>query len=436
LTATSLRDEVTELLQELLRLNTVNPPGNETRAAELLHAYLEESGVECELYAREPERANLVARIPGSAAGPRLLLLSHTDTVLADPAEWTVDPWSGALTDGHVWGRGALDMKGQVAASAVAIASLAREGFRPEGDLIFAATADEELGEGVTYGLEWLCEAHPDAVRCDYAVNEGAGARLELGGRTLYLCATAEKASSPFQLVVRGRSGHGARPGIADNALIKAARLIDRLAALEPQPELSPETEGFLAALLGHVPPAEGALEATRAVDHEAAEMLEPLLAFTLSPTMIEASPKRNVVPGRCEVTVDCRLMPDQTQAEVETALRSWLGEGEYEIVWRDGHGGTRSRRETPLWSAIESFLAEADPGAALAPTCVPGFTDSHWLRETFGTVAYGFFPLRDMSGDVASRLIHAADERIAVSDLELATGFLRHAALRIGGGS
>jgi acetylornithine deacetylase/succinyl-diaminopimelate desuccinylase-like protein len=131
----SLRDESTDLLQRLIRLDTVNPPGNETAAAELLRDYLDESGVVCELYAKVPERANLVARIPGRSGGPRLLLLSHTDTVLADAGEWQLDPWSGALRDGEIWGRGALDMKGQVAANAVAIASLAREGFEPAGDL-------------------------------------------------------------------------------------------------------------------------------------------------------------------------------------------------------------------------------------------------------------------------------------------------------------
>ena len=169
----TLREEVTTLLQELIRLNTVNPPGNETAAAELLRGYLEPFGVECELYSRVPERANLVARIRGRGDGPRLLLLSHTDTVLADPAEWTVDPWSGEVRDGQVWGRGALDMKGQVAASAVAIASLAREGFEPSGDLIFAATADEEVGDDPDFGLSWLCREHPEAVRCEYAVERG-----------------------------------------------------------------------------------------------------------------------------------------------------------------------------------------------------------------------------------------------------------------------
>ena len=429
----SLRDEVVDLLQQLIRLNTVNPPGNETQAAELLRDYLEPFGVECELYAREPERANLVARIRGRGEGPSLLLLSHTDTVLADPGEWSVDPWSGELREGHIWGRGALDMKDQVAANAVAIASLAREGFRPAGDLIFAATADEELGEGTDYGLSWLCRAHPEAVRCDYAVNEGAGDRVELGGRVLYLCSSAEKRSSPFVLHVRGRSGHSSMPGIADNALVKAARLIERLGAFTPEPRLTPETEGFLAALADRVPPAADALAAARQIDPVAAEMVEPLLGLTVAPTMIEASQKRNVIPGRCEVTVDCRLLPGQDEVEAEKVVREWLGEGDYELEWRGGQGGTRSELGTPLWTAIEDFVGGLDPGAKLAPICVAGFTDSHWLRESFGTVAYGFFPLRAMSADLAARLIHSADERIPVDDLELGVAFLRSVAQSVG---
>ncbi len=429
----TLREEVTSLLQELIRLNTVNPPGNETAAAELLRDYLEPFGVRCDLYARVPERANLVARIPGRGEGPRLLFLSHTDTVLADPSEWTVDPWSGELRDGQVWGRGALDMKGQVAASAVAIASLAREGFEPGGDLIFAATADEEVGDDPDFGLSWLCREHPDAVRAEFAVNEGAGDRVVVGGRVFYLCATAEKMSSPFVLRVHGRSGHASLPSIADNALVKAARYIERLAEFAPEPRLMPETEAFLEAVCGAAPPAGDALAAAQAVDPTAATMIEPLLALTVAPTMISASHKRNVIPALTEVTVDCRLLPGQTQADVEPALRDWLGEGDYELVWRAGQGGTRSAMQTPLWSAAESFIAEAEPGAHVAPICVAGFTDSHWLREAFGIVAYGFFPVRTMDPDLAARLVHSADERAEVDDLELGVRFLRHAARAIG---
>jgi acetylornithine deacetylase/succinyl-diaminopimelate desuccinylase-like protein len=157
---------------------------------------------------------------------------------------------------------------------------------------------------------------------------------------------------------------------------------------------------------------------------------------MTVAPTMVSASKKRNVIPGRCDVTVDCRLLPGQTEEEADRVLRAWLGEGEYDLEWRDGQGGTRSELTTPLWAAVEAFVDGLEPGARLAPICVAGFTDSHWLRESFGTVAYGFFPLRAMSSDLAARLIHSADERIPVDDLELGVEFLRHVAFAVGGES
>ncbi len=427
----SLRQEATALLQELIRVDTVNPPGNETRAAELLREYLGDHGVESELYAKIPERANLVARIPGKGGGPRLILLSHTDTVLADPAEWALDPWSGELREGQVWGRGALDMKGQVVASAVAIASLAQEGFEPGGDLIFAACADEEVGAG--FGLQWLCQAHPEAVRAEYCMNEGGGDRLVLGGRVFYACSTAEKMSSPFRIHVRGRSGHASRPGIADNALVKAAPLIERLGRFQDKPEVGPEVEAFLRAVCGEVPTADRAVETARAVHPLAGDLVEPLLGTTMAPTKIVASQKRNVIPARCDVTVDCRILPGHTQAEVEKQIRELLGEGDYELEWIEGQGGTRSPIDTPLWDVVESFVAEIEPEATVIPLLLSGFTDSHWMREAFGTVSYGFFPMRTMEAELAARLIHSADERIDVEDLELGVRFLRHAAVEVG---
>jgi acetylornithine deacetylase/succinyl-diaminopimelate desuccinylase-like protein len=419
------RDEVTALLQELLRLDTVNPPGNETRAAELLRAYFARDGIECELIARVPERANVVARLEGGD-GPTLAFLSHTDTVLADPDEWERDPWSGDLVDGEVWGRGALDMKGQVAASAVAFASLAREGFAPSGDLLFVSVADEEVGDG--FGLSWLVEAHPDAVRCDYALNEGGGERLVVGGTPVYLCGTAEKMSAPFVLRVHGRSGHASVPGIADNALVKAARYVEVLGAYAPPRELIPEATRFLQAVLGEAPPVEVALERARALDPSLGELVEPLLSLTLSPTMIDASHQRNVIPAVCEVTVDCRLLPEQTPRDVEPLIRAALGDGSYELEWIEAVGGTRSPIESPLWDALEEFTAGIEPGARLAPLVNPGFTDSHFLREAFGTVAYGYFPTT-MDAELIAKLIHSANERIAVDDLELGVEMLRAAA-------
>ena len=427
-----LREEVTELLQELIRVDTVNPPGNETAAAELLREYLEDSGVACELYAKVPDRANLVARIRGGGDGPRLALLSHTDTVLADASEWQVDPWSGELRDGEVWGRGALDMKGEVAASAVAIASLAREGFEPNGDLIFVAAADEEVN--VDYGLSWLCREHPEAVRAEYALNEGGGERILLGGKPYYLVATSEKMSAPFVVRTRGRSGHASIPSIGDNALLKAVPLVEKLGAYRNPPQHTEETEAFFRAVLGEVPPAEEAAARAAELNPLFGLYFEALLGPTYAPTQIEASQKRNVIPNLCEVTVDSRLLPGQTVAESEAIVREVLGPGEYELEWIEGVGGSRSPVESPLWDAIEEWVGGADPDAGVAPLCLSGFTDSDWMRQAFGTVAYGFCPMRAMSAEEATLLVHSANERIPVDDLELSLDFFRFAAQRICG--
>ncbi len=418
---------MTELLRELVRLDTVNPPGNETRAAEAVRSYLAGHGVACDLVARAPERANLVARLEGGD-GPSLLLMAHTDTVLADPGEWSHDPWSGDLVDGEVWGRGALDMKGHVAAAAVAFCSLAREGVRPPGDVVLALTADEEVGDVADgYGMSWLAAEQPDTVRADFALNEGGGERCVLGGKVFYLCAVAEKATAPFLVRLHGRAGHASDPHSADNALLRAGPVLEALGRLELPPVLIPEVEAFLEAVVGEAPPPEEALARARAVDRLAGELLAPLLSATLSPTMIEASRKRNVIPASCTITVDCRLLPGQAPAEVESLLRAGVP-GTWELEWieADRVGGTRSSVGTPLWHALERWVSATEPDARLVPLACGGFTDSHYVREAFGTTAYGFFPLRAMDPELVGRLVHSADERIAVDDLELAVDLFR----------
>jgi acetylornithine deacetylase/succinyl-diaminopimelate desuccinylase-like protein len=423
----TLREEVTELLRDLIRLDTVNPPGNETLAATALRDYLARNGVASELLAKTSERANLVARLPGGD-GPTLLLMAHTDTVLADPAEWTRDPWSGDLVDGEVWGRGALDMKGNVAAATVAFASLAREGVRPPGDVLLALTADEEVG--IDYGMSWLATAHPNAVRADFALNEGGGERCVLGGRVYYLCCAGEKATAPFKLRLRGRSGHASDPHTADNALLKAGPVLEALARLEPPKTLVPEVSAFLETVLGEAPPVDLALERAQALHPLAGELVAPLLSATLSPTMIEASRKRNVVPGSCVIEVDCRLLPGQEPADIEALLRAGVP-GDWEIEWivEEHVGGTRSPLDTPLWRTLQTWVDRIEPGARLAPIVLAGFTDSHYVRSAFGTSAYGFFPLRAMEPQDAARLVHSADERISVDDLEAGVDLFRHVA-------
>ena len=223
-----LERRATELLQQLIRFNTVNPPGNEAAAQDFLRDLLEAAGFECELLSAVEGRPNLIARMRAASDGPTLCLLGHVDTVLADPSQWTVDPWAGELRDGCVWGRGAIDMKSQVAAEAAAAIALAEEGWRPEaGELLLVFTCDEETG--AVEGAQWLCREHPDRVRADVVVNEGAGQVLRYGGRRVYGVCTGEKGVFRFRLTIEGRAGHASVPRIGDNALARMGPVLTNL---------------------------------------------------------------------------------------------------------------------------------------------------------------------------------------------------------------
>jgi acetylornithine deacetylase/succinyl-diaminopimelate desuccinylase-like protein len=347
------------------------------------------------------------------------------DTVLADAADWSVDPWSGELRDGCVWGRGALDMKSQVAAEIAAVTALAEEGWRPEsGELLVIVTADEEAG--ATHGAKWLCEQHPEKVRCDLVVNEGGGDSFEFEGRRLYSVGVAEKGVFRFTVSTAGRAGHASVPRIGDNALSKMAPLIDAMAAGRPALELSPEPEAFLRALgIDQLDDLEAALADVEARDPRVALLLEPTLGVTLAPTMIRASQKINVIPARAELRVDCRVPPGLGADHARARAREVLGENGYELRFDEEVVGNRSPIESPLMDRIRDFLAREDPEAGTTPTVLPGFTDSRWFREAFpDCVAYGFFPRRKMDLFEAFPLIHGADERIPVEDLGLAARF------------
>jgi acetylornithine deacetylase/succinyl-diaminopimelate desuccinylase-like protein len=421
-----LRTETAELLAGLIRIDTTNPPGNETPAAEYLAGYLAEAGVEAELRGRSPERANLVARLRGTGGGPSLMLLGHTDVVLADPDEWTVPPFSGMQRDDHVWGRGALDMKGQVAAEAVAFATLAREGWSGAGDIVLAAVADEEVGDG--WGLPWLCEHHPDLVRCDYVVNEGGGERVTNGGRVAYTVGIGEKQCSAFAITTRGRSGHASVPGAADNALLKLIPVLERIDRMAAPTHDLPELHTFLRSIGADDAEPRRLMERSRAENPLLAEMIEPMLGATIAPTGMSASTKINVIPGRAQLRCDCRILPGMTQADVEAAVREALAGLEYEFEFIERDGGTMSPADTPLFEAIEAFLPEIEAGATAAPVICTGFTDSHWMREAFGSVAYGFMPSR-MDPMLAGTLVHSADERMPLDDLDLGVRFFLHVA-------
>ena len=434
--------EATELLQRLIRFDTVNPPGNERAAQEYLRDYLTEAGFECELLAAEPERPNLVARLRGDQDpthdGPTLCYLGHVDTVLANAEEWsTHDPWSGDQAEGFIWGRGALDMKSQVAAEIAAAASLARSGWRPaRGELLIVAVVDEETGGAL--GAQWITKEHPEKVRCDLLVNEGGGAVFEYGGKRHYGVCCAEKGVFRFTVTTDGIAGHASMPKIGENALLKMAPVLERLAARQPAYELTTEPEAFLQALGEDPNDPQSAVAKLGEADERLVTMFEPMLGVTFTPTRIRASEKINVIPSSAELKVDCRVPPGLGEQEVRRGIAEVLGEPRSEGAgWRidftERIGGNRSPIESSLMDAIAQWVAEHDAGADVVPVILPGFTDSRHFRVAFPEcVAYGFFPQRHQTLFEAAPLIHAADERIDTRDLAFATEFFRDLALRI----
>jgi acetylornithine deacetylase/succinyl-diaminopimelate desuccinylase-like protein len=427
----ALQDEAIRVLQDLVRFNTVNPPGNERAAIEYLEAYVREAGFETQILGATPERPNLIADLPGAEPGPTLGFLGHVDTVLADASEWRHDPWSGDLEDGYLWGRGSLDMKSQVAAEAVAGVALARQGWRPaRGTLKLIFVADEETGGDV--GAHWLCEHHPDQARCDMLLNEGGGESFEYDGARRYGVCCAEKGIFRFNVIAHGAAGHASLPRTGDNALLKLAPV---LAALAAPPEGYAVTEGPAALLrgLGEDPDDPGAaLERLAAIDPRLRTLIEPMFGVTLTPTMSSASGKINVIPSRAQVRVDCRVPPGLGEAAARERITQVLGAetDELSIEFTEQVVGNQSPVQSELMTAISTWVERNDPGAKTVPVILPGFSDSRWFRDAFpDCVAYGFFPQRHQGLLEAAPLVHNADERIDVRDLGFAATFFRDIA-------
>ncbi|MGA7705588.1 MAG: M20/M25/M40 family metallo-hydrolase [Solirubrobacteraceae bacterium] len=444
-------DDATRLLQRLIRFDTVNPPGDERAAIEYLRATLADVGFECELLGVEPARPNLVARLKGLSEGPTLCYLGHVDTVLADASEWTHDPWSGEIAEGCMWGRGSLDMKSQVAAEIAAAAGLAREGWRPaRGDLLVVAVVDEETGGEL--GAKWLCETHPEKVRCDMLLNEGGGPHFELGDQRFYGVCCAEKGVFRFTVSAEGAAGHASMPKLGENALLKLAPVLERFASRQPALAPTAEPLAFLRGVGEDESDPAAALARLEAIDPRLLQLLEPMFGVTFAPTKASASEKINVIPSKAELRVDCRVPPGLGEAETRTAIEQVLGGLDglaLQFGAEDGPGvparetlridfterisGNRSPVSSPLMDALAAWIETNDPGAKTVPTILPGFTDSRHFRAAFPEcVAYGFFPQRNQSLLETQALIHAPDERIDMLDLAWAADFYRQLALEL----
>jgi acetylornithine deacetylase/succinyl-diaminopimelate desuccinylase-like protein len=423
-----LREQVIELARALIRLDTSNPPGNETPAAELLAEYLGAAGVEAELVGPDPKRLNLVARIAGAGEGPSLMLMAHTDVVPAPTDGWSVDPFEGAVRDGRLIGRGATDMKNELAARAVAFAALARGEARPAGDVVLVAEADEERNTAGV-GMSWLVRERPD-LRCDYALNEGGGTLLELAdGRRVVTVSIGEKRVTSLRLRLFGTAGHASVPAGADNPLRHAATAIQRLLDHPSPARMAPSVARALSAL-GAPDGSDEELIAWAGAQHPVlADLLPAMVRMTVTPTGAQTFEPANVIPPYADVICDCRALPGQSESEIRDHVAAALGDGlAYELELLEPlEGGTESTVDTPLYRVLEDYVAERLPGARLLPLISTGFTDSHWVRAQFDTVAYGFAP--QFHGDPIAYLkaAHATDEALELDDLaEMAEFHLR----------
>jgi len=317
-------------------------------------------------------------------------------------------------------------MKSQTAAEAVAAATLARSGWRGEGDLLVVVVVDEETGGAE--GAQWICSEHPDKVRADFLLNEGAGSLVPFNGQKVFDVCVAEKGVFRFKLRTRGVAGHASMPKIGDNALLKLAPLLQAMKDRQPDYDITPGPQAMLDGL-------GVTFEQLRELDPLLAIIVEPMLGVTLAPTRVQASEKINVIPSVAEIGVDCRVPPGLGQEDALKRIREVLGDGEYEIEFSETVMGNQSPIESRLMDVIRSWVATVEPDARVVPAILQGFSDSRTFRHAFPEmVAYGFFPRRAMTLYEAAPLIHSANERIPVADLGTAADFFAYAAKEICG--
>jgi len=444
--ANDMTGATTELLQTLIRNQCVNDgtpeSGEELRNAELLETYLSGAGIGIEQFESIPGRGSVVARIEGSdPTAPTLCLMGHTDVVPVNPAGWSRDPFGGELIDGEVWGRGAIDMLNITASMAVAFRHLARSGWKPKGTLIYFGVADEEAGG--KWGAEWMCDNEWDAIRSDYVLTEmGGWSAVGPDDVRRVVVNTGEKGIGWRTLRVQGTPAHGSMPFGADNALIKAAEIVRRIAQYRPAAQISDVWKARVESMVLPDDIRAGLLDPARIWD--TISTLPPPLArtchahthTTFSPNVVHGGQKTNIIPDVVEIEVDIRTVPGTTQADVDAHLRDALGDlfEHVQISPIQQFDATESPRGNDLWDAIAGATQVAYPGAELQPGLIVGGTDARFFRNK-GAIAYGtgLFSEQVTLESFGTRF-HGNDERIDVESLGLAADFWVHIAQKICG--
>jgi len=437
---TALGDEATGLLTLYLRINTTNPPGNEIAAARWLQAVLRRDGIDAQIFEPAPGKANLYARLPGDGSARPLILLNHMDVVLASPEYWTVEPFSGLIKDGYVWGRGALDMKGEAIAQLMTMLILKRAHIPLKRDIIFLATADEEIGAGV--GAAWILEHQADLIRnAEFLLNEGGLTRADgRGGVEFYGIGTTEK--SPFWLDVtaRGTAGHGSRP-TPDNPVHRLIRALNRIAEWRTPLTVTPAAERSFSDLatierdstvrrwLSDIRTALRDSVAVRAITSDLT--YNALLRNTISITGLKGSDKTNVIPPLATAAIDVRLLPGQDPAAFLAELTRVVGDTAVTLRPQGPNWpATESPIETEMFRAIAAVAHARHPNALVTTLMLPGFTDSHYFRR-LGIASYGLGPFPLTQGE--SRGVHGNDERVSVAALRVGVRFYYDLVARVG---
>jgi len=435
---TTIYQRPAELLQALVRFDTTNPPGNEAACIGYIEGLLKSHNIETTILAKDPNRPNVVARLKGSGKAAPLLLYGHVDVVTTVGQQWSRPPFGAEVAEGFIWGRGTLDMKGGVAMMLAAFLRAKANGLSLPGDVVFCAVSDEEVGG--TVGAQFLVDNHKEQFEgIKYALGELGGFTMHISGQRFYPIMVAEKQICAMKVTVRGPAGHGSMP-LRGGAMAKAARLLSTLDRKRLPVHITPVVRQMLETMSARLPfPTNTMLRqllnpmlTDRILDvlGSRGRTVNPLLHNTVSPTMIEASSKINVIPAQVNIALDGRLLPGFTPDDMLRELKALIGNEAEIIVERYDPGPAEVNMG--LYETLANILREADPGGIPTPLLFSAVTDGRCFAQ-IGIQTYGFLPMQLPEGFNFSETIHAADERIPVRAMEFGTDAIYKTLERFG---
>jgi len=433
-----------DLLAELIRIDTSNPPGNENQLDEALAAKLRPLGFSIEMFPTpQAGKTHMIARLKGDGSARPVLIASHADVVGVEREKWTVAPFDGVVKDGYVWGRGAIDFKGGIAVFAEAVMRLARNKVPLKRDVIFMVEADEEAQP---FNTTWLAQTHWDQMDCEFALNEGGWIMKRPDGKVRYISiSTADKSAVSLVLTARGTSTHSSMPR-PDSAIFSLAKALSKLADYDTKPELTASTrEFFLTLAKTSEPPLstyfynlvnskDPAVIAQADKEISKDVLLHAIMRNTIAPVLLQAGFRGNVIPGSAEATINFRTIPGTTPEDLIAEMKRVIGDPSVEIaVPRSGGGALRPAGESSTGTALYRALVESAgkvwPGVPVTPYLFQAGTDAAAWRSR-GVPVYGIYPY-PISNEDLSRM-HGNDERVPVDSLEQGTDLIYQTLMRV----